>query len=506
MAQRPVLVYILALIVLELVSFGFFAHRMGFYQDDWSTAEFCLHAADKSLFGMVRAFNDNMVRNGTAWYIRPVNILYYPLLCWGGKLAFWRYQAAIMAQEALIAVFLFLALRLANGGIGLPLLTAGLFLIFPNHGATHHWYSAAVTPAMAFCAAAFWAYAAWLERKRPWLLGGSLALFMLAALSYEAVVPLALFFPFLGFMRDRRLAVPGQGAWAMAAKRFAPFGAAIVMLMLYHQGVQAWGPRSLPRRMAFDPLFILQVLGKGVECNTSAVIDLCRRYLLDARSHFYLGQWAAAILSGGIAAMVFERAHAQQEDRLDWAWPLGALGLLLAANLPYALSADRYMPHVFDVQNRVNMAPSLAGAMLWAWALWESPRLAPRWARSMRMGLVGLVVSGFTIANWHNAWQWSESWRLQREVLDGIKNAGSTLPEGPVVVILDGAPSEVGQVPVFNESHAFDPALKLWLGRQDVIGTIMTPMGPQRIFPGEYPRFLYDFRDARLDKVLAVKS
>ncbi|HAH05453.1 MAG TPA: hypothetical protein DCM05_02830 [Elusimicrobia bacterium] len=490
----------LLLAALSLVSFWPYSRSMGFYSDDWHILQPLVRSPDQSLLGVIRAFDRAGVASDgkTTWYLRPTAILYYPFAYWLSGMDLWKYQAFYRVLEILTAWFLFLAFAIATGRRRLSFLTVALFVVLPSHGATHHWLN--VPPAMVPSSAAFFAFSLWLKHARGPFLAAALLFLAAGALTYEMAIPLVLTLPLLRLLWELRQGPLSGGVWERVLRDAAAALATAAALVGYHALIQRWGPPVISRGLTFDPGFFFKVLGRAFEVQFSGVVHLCAVYAQRASSHFTWLGWGAALAAGGLtaASVLAEAPDPPMEARETAAWAGGAALLLAACNAPYALSAAQYLPHVFSVQNRLNLPASMAAAMLWAWLLLpREPLGKPLLSRRLVLPLLlGLCFSAFTAANWQSGWEWKEAWAVQKAVLEGLRRRAAELPPGPAYVVLEGAPTDVGNVPAFDQDWVFDPALRIWLGRWDLKGGVAE--SGARITPPGHRRVLYRFQEDRL--------
>ena len=439
--------------LLALALFGPQAPLLGFYLDDWALLGPLLRSPGQSLRALTAAFNPE-----NFWYLRPMDILYHPGLYWWAGMTAWKYQLVFVALEALTAALLFLALLEATGDEFLALATAALYAIFPSHAATHQWFAAVFDPAMALYAVSLWLYAKRLAGGgRSWLIS-ALAVFLAGALTYEAVVPLGLLWPALDFLRERRGGAGRSIALRSAALRSWPIAGAMLAVLVYQVAVHALLPRVLSRGISVDPLFALKVLGRGVECSSTGLVHLLWKSAGTFPTFWGWPESAALAAAAAAAALLVRFAAAparSQEAGADLGeWSILAGLLFAAAYAPYAVSADRYLPHIFDVQNRINAPGSLPAAMLAAAGLARLRRAGRPWAPVLALALltsVALCVSGRA--------EWRASWRLQQRILADVGQHADSFPQGPVILVLK-APEKLGNAPVFDQDWAFDAALK----------------------------------------------
>lgn len=424
---------------------------LGFYVDDWTQLLDRLSSiSDQSLPGLVRGFNDEL------FYLRPLNLLYYPLTYWLGGFSAWRYQLMYLAMDSLGALFIYRALRESSGDGALAWLAALLYALYPNHAGARFWNNQ-IHPAHFFFATGMLAYA----RQRTAL---CLLLLAVSGLHYEAYLPLFLLAPLLDRLRHR----PATKAW--------PVLALAAGLAAYTVLIQHVYPQTFSRKLLFDPGFALGVIGKGLECSTTGILHLFWTVLPDA------GKLPWPLLLALIPAAVFlvgKSGPTSLKGAALRAWCAGAAVLLVAGYLPYALSADRYAPHIFDLQNRLNAAPSLGAAMLLAAGL---SRLRGRTGAAA----IAAVLAAFLFIDWQEGRAWAEAARVQTEILEEIR---AKRPAGPALIILD-APPQIERAPMFQIDVEFDAALRLLVspnlrGSRVGDGVMLSQLAPN------LPRLIY---------------
>lgn len=469
------------LTLISLLGFGIALPTLGFYVDDWTQMLGMLTAIqDQSLLGLIKGF-DNVY-----FYLRPLNLVYYPLTYWIGGFETWRYQLMYLAMDTAGAVFLYHALIRASGNRRLSFLTACLYILYPNHGGARFWNNQ-IHPSHLFFGAAMHFYARWLTERKAWQTSSYVALLLLSGLNYEAYVPLCLFAPFLGTLRSMHDGRPWRKASWTALLEAWPVYATTVAVLAYNVAIQKVYPSTISRGLIFEPAFAWKVIGRGIECSTTAIFHLLAKILPIAMWEMpvalVLGALPAAAL---IAWLVFQRPALQKDVPAPGrVWLVGGVILLVVGYLPYAFSADRYVPHIFDAQNRINAASSLGAAMLLALGL---ERI--RKAALARVALFGILAVFMTI-NWYTVHEWGTARTLQMDILAGVRRHLSEVGEGPAIVTLD-APTHHGitVAPVFPIDVEFDRALRM-LVRKDLRGSLASDGAILASIPPELPRFLY---------------
>lgn len=457
------------LALVELVSFGVFGFRAGFYHDDWAMLEVAARAG--GYWDGVREFSRYI-----SWS-RPVEFLTFPLFYALGGLQPVAYQAALLLLDLTQGCLLFLLLDGLLGRRSLALAASAAFLLYPNHAVTHVWYAnSPQSVALVAVLASLLAHQRWIKTRRTaWLWLGQLA-YLAGCLCYESVV----FLPLLlgaGLM-GRRVGdgMPASRAAKETAWELAPFGLALLVVVLWqHVAVPRLLGFASPKKPALSLVHALSVFKAGFGCITYQTIRLCLRTAgpalreLPSGLIFLLVAFAAALAT----ALIREDAREPGDGRkagIVAAWL--AAGGFAAANLPYALSQD-YWPTYVGIMSRTSALGALPGGLLVAVGFVAS-RHAPR----LRAVALAILAGAFTWCNWHTGSQWVLSWRLQQNILKLAARKTKDLPRS-ATVLLAGVPANINssynQVIVFDASWDISAALRLATGRTDLAANVVSP-------------------------------
>lgn len=469
------------LVLFSLLGFGLALPTLGFYVDDWTQMLGLLTAIpDQSLPGLIKGF-DNVY-----FYLRPLNLIYYPLTYWIGGFETWRYQFMYLAMDTAGGVFLYYALLRASGDRRLSFLTACLYILYPNHGGARFWNNQ-IHPSHLFFGAAMYFYARRLTERKTWLTSSYVVLLLLSGLNYEAYVPLCLFAPFLGTLRATYDGRPWRKALWTALVDAWPVYATTLGVLAYNVAIQKVYPNTISRGLIFEPAFAWKVIGRGIECSTTAIFHLLAKILPTA-----VREMGASLVLGALPAAAFITwlTHLRPTPREDArgagrVWLVGSVVLLVAGYLPYAFSADRYVPHIFDAQNRINAASSLGAAMLLALGLARIRKAA------LARATLFAVLAVFMTINWYTIHEWGAARTMQLDILAGVRRHLPEVGEGPAIVTLD-APTHHGitVAPVFPIDVEFDRAVRMMV-RKDLRGSITADGAILGSIPPDLPRFVY---------------
>lgn len=460
----------LLIVLLVVLVHGAFAPWKGFYMDDWRFLQLWESATSRSPQALMTAFNVS-----DFCYYRPLDIPYFSLQYWiFGRLA-WAYQLLQLALHAAAAVLLYAAWRRASGDAALALIAAAVFAVYPNHSSTLHWLSVPfAATAAAFAGALLLQLSAASEgRILPAIL--SAALLAAAVLTYEAVLPLVVLMPALSVLSLRREGRSSSESRRRALAAFAPCLLAALAVAAYQQVlIPQLFPLGQSRPMALDALHALKAYGRAFECSSTALLALLGDAL---RRAWQAGLWPLALGAPALAAAALGTWRAlppadNRSLREDWEWPASALAAWAASYAPVAVSAQGYMPHVFDEQNRLNAAGTVGASMLLAWLLRRAAPARPATARAAPWLLAGFL-SLSALIGWVAGWDWARSWRLQTRILSGLVRETAAI-QGPASIVLD-APRTIGNAPVFHADWEFDCALKVATGRRELQGFLVPP-------------------------------
>jgi hypothetical protein len=427
--------------------------------------------------------------NGFCFY-RPFDIPYFTIQFWLFGREGWAYQALQLVFDVSAVLLLHAAWRRATDNAALSFVTAALFAVYPNHSATHHWLSAPFAAVAALYAGAMLLQLDAARRKKIMPALGATALFVVAILTYEAVLPLAILFPVLVALRLRLDGRPAAKARVDAVVSCIPLVIGSFAALLYQQVlIPRLYPTGQMRPMEFVASRLFKIFGRSFECTTTGILALAAD---SARNAIATGLWLlipAVVFAAVAGYWLWRRSGAEESEGAGGAeWLIGAAVAWAASYAPVAISAQGYVPHVFDEQNRLNAAGTVGASMLAASVLVWLARSKPRLAAVLFTVFIALS-SGI---DWVAGIDYMRSWDLQRRVLSSIT---AQLPAGPADVALSGVPQTTGRAAVFHADWEFDSALQVWARRADLTGRL----APGDPIPGRR-NFVYRYPEGRLEE------
>lgn len=452
----------LLLLGLTVLVQGVFVPWKGFYMDDWRFIQLWESSPTGSLWALMKAFN----KDGFCFY-RPLDIPYFTVQYWLFGRAGWAYQALQLAFDASAVLLLHAAWRRASGDAALAFIAAAIFAVYPNHSATHHWLSAPFAAVAALFGGSLLLQLEAARRGKRLPAVAAAGLFAAAILVYEAVLPLAVLFPVLCALRLRLDGLSPRRARVDAVVSCIPLIVGSFAALLYQQAlIPRLFPTGQTRPMEFGAYQFVKVIGRSLECTTTGLFALAGD---SARYALATGLWplipAVALAAAGGYWLWRRSGASESNEPAGLEWLLGAGAAWFASYAPIAISAQGYMPHVFDEQNRLNAAGTVGASMLAAACLLRLGRSRPRTAAA----LFAVFLAASSGIDWVAGAAYMRSWSLQRRVLSSI---ASQLPTVPVDVALSGVPQTVGRAAVFHADWEFTVALQVWTGRPDLTGRL----------------------------------
>jgi hypothetical protein len=303
----------LALAAVELIVFGVFAPRQGFYHDDWANLERLANAG--GFIGGIKVYSKIVLE-------RPLSMIEYPLMFAVGGFHPLRYQLFYLAAEILEGWLLFVLLDRLFGWRALALLASALILIFPTHAVTHVWFSSAgMIITVNFVLASLIFHQKWIAagRRRDLALGQFF--YLLAAFNYE----IAVFLPFLlaGGLAGRRFSQGRKPADLVRdfVREFWFFGASLAAALLWERAFVSVLLKRNPRLMGFSISHAIKAYLAGLECVANRATDVCARMIPVAWED--LGLWGAlgaAAFAAAWAALLWRQASPAREPARGALW------------------------------------------------------------------------------------------------------------------------------------------------------------------------------------------
>jgi hypothetical protein len=460
-----------------------YALRGGWYHDDWEFYASMRDAADQSLRGYVAACSEQI--SGGRATACTYHATVYSLLGEHREL----YHVVAMAFLWGMAALTYAILCLARMPRGWAAIAAIALVIYPASDAARLWPVAAVGQYVMVLYLGGLALglvaldSPGRQRRAIALHAVSLALTLLAVLTYEIVIPLVALngIVYLVAIRRRPALVRGAADFAIAA------GVGLSRLL---------SPSN-------DGVFVVE---RTTEQTIARARLLARRSWDVWHDVFVPGIGGLLALAAVLlAALIVARIVPDSRRRIaPWgAVFVVALGFVGATAIGYVSANDTYVPDVFSTYSRMNLPGSVAAAVAFVAALalvievgrgLRIPRLT---AVAATVVTIVLAVHMLGLSSNHKR-SWEEAWRVQEHALDGYRTALAPVDPRPAIIGFDVPQWEAGWVPVFATSWDLRGALDY---ETDVDPLRAVPAqegmvcGPRGVLLGEEP-----FADYRSDE------
>ena len=447
-----------SLLFLLLLCFGPHLATTGFYLDDWPSLSRAMPQGHPDFFASIRAF-----AVGGFW-LRPVEILHYPLLITIGGLSPWRYRLMGLILEWALGGFIFLFLRRLSGSAYLALWAAGLALIYPTHRSTHIWMTNSV-PVAAFVLVflSLWAHLKWRDTRRNIWRVAALGAYGLSLLEYEAAA----------FLPAALWAGRAAGDWADGSSlsdalkkggfEMRGFIGVLFAALIYKSWVVPMFSAEPSRDVVIRFSHLFKVFSAALSVSTVETVSLAFDSVKRSGGEFGPVLWALLLPASYGLSRALDAGRDKEKGLRRAAIVLTAVAaaVFVCGYMPFFFTG-MYTPRMYGVMNRVNLAGGLSLGMLCA-AGFSLIRFGPK-----TRALIGtLVISVCAVCHWDGGLQWTKAWAMQKEIIGDIREQ---LPPGPATVVIVSAPPWIHRAPVFKTDYDVTHALWMATGRRDIRG------------------------------------
>lgn len=463
------LIALIAIFLLEFLCFGSIIGKIGFYMDDWSMYA-GLHFGPNNWLDLTTAcLKDPKV------IIRPLEAPYFALLfkCFGNKPLGHHLVNAIC--EAFGAWFLYLGLARVCQNRAFAFISSAIFLLYPNHDATHYWLTASsATVSLSLYTLSFWQAVKGFQDNRFGLVLLSAFTFLLSVFNYESFMPL---FPFT-LLCCLFLALEGQQNKKQAITKtilyFSPYLAITVVTWWYRR---VYLPRVLPDSWTpatgFDLGHIITVYREGFNGNIFPPAfaffgQQVTRFLSTGIDQSESILFVAVIATSAITAFWLAKSDSQIKPSMLAKLSIAGFATILSSYSIYALALT-YVPGLDTIINRINAGASVGTALIIASLIFFiSSTIKSVNARSIVAATLSTMLLGFfVLSNWGLSKPWIASWGVQKHIRTIIENKHSMFKTGDSI-ILANAPRYVMWAPLFDGVWDFQNMVRWSLNNKEI--------------------------------------
>lgn len=466
------LIALIALLLIEFLCFGLILNRVGFYMDDWSMYS-GLHFGPKPWLDLtMECLKDPKV------VIRPLEAPYFAALFkWFGARPFGHHLVNALF-EAAGAWFLYLGLARVSHSKKLSFLAAAIFLLYPNHDATHYWLTASsATVSLTLYTLSFWQAVKGFQEKRIGLVFLSAFTFLVSVFNYESFLPL---FPFT-FLCCLFIALETQASKGKALLQsilyFSPYVLITAITFWYRR---IYLPRVLPDAWTpstgFDLSHIVTVYSEGLQSNLTAktisffLEQSQKAFAGDVGSGMSPIEWLFLGLTFLTVAATPFLLKSEKAIKATTIFKLVVAGILtiLSSYSIYALALT-YVPGLDTIINRINAGASIGSALIIACLLFlVTLGIKNMPARNTVVVVSAALISCFLVlANWGLSKPWIASWGVQKHIRGIIESKHSSFKSGDSIMLAN-APRYVMWAPLFDGVWDFQNMVRWTLDNKDI--------------------------------------
>ncbi|MBN8661454.1 MAG: hypothetical protein J0M35_13900 [Candidatus Obscuribacter phosphatis] len=454
-----------ALFLAVYSAFGINLSKIGVYLDEWISFG-KLHFMDHSLANLIYSYLlDAKV------IVRPLEALHYPVLFYFFGINPFPYHLVNTVSEYLAALFFFLFLEKLSKNSSLALAAALLYLLMPNHDATHYSIVASsIAVAAAFLTLSLYLFAFSFERHKSLFLSLAAVSFACSIYHYEFALPFLALFPLVslyknqtGSIRDRLIKVLIENL---------PFLFVALSMVLFRTKFLPTIQKGLSYSVVCDSSHFFDVIAQGLAVNFAPAAQAFYWSLLSQPNSMGLAGyiWLFATLLVSFKLM----AKAEAGDKKTTALALFGLGLLLVpiSYTIYGFSPE-HMPVLETGMNRVNAGAALGVSLVLSSAVYLFASVFGNLSKKVFAALISLLVAAFILIDWQFATPWIVSWQAQKQIQQAIKNNAAKF-EGGDGILLVGIGRFIRWAPVLDGTWDFQNSVRIILENPKINATVLS--------------------------------
>lgn len=463
------LIALIAFLALEFLCFGLILNRIGFYMDDWSMYS-NLHFGPKSFLDLtMECLKDPKV------IIRPLEGPYFAFLfkAFGGKPFGHHLVNALF--EAFGAWFLYLGLSRVSRSRELSFLAAAIFLLYPNHDATHYWITASsATVSLTLYTLSFWQAVKGFQEKKIALVFLSAFSFLLSVFNYESFLPL---FPFT-FVCCLFVALEIQANKVKAALQtalyFSPYVAITIITWWYRRiYLPSVLPESWTPSAGFDINHIIAVYREGFNDNLlppaiTFFVEQASKAITTGIAPIEWLFWSLAVAIVLVTPLLLSYSEKQASPLTLLKMSGAGLVTILSSYSIYGLALT-YIPRLDTIINRINAGASIGSALLITCGLFALSLIIKnnRLRTAIPILASALIIGLFMLSNWGLSKPWIASWGVQKHIRAIIENKRDSFRSGDSI-LLANAPRYVMWAPLFDGVWDFQTMVRWCLDNKNI--------------------------------------
>lgn len=454
-----------ALFLAVYSAFGINLAKLGVYLDEWISFG-KLHFADHSLANLIYSYLlDAKV------IVRPLEALHYPVLFYFFGVNPFPYHLVNTVSEYLAALFFFLFLEKLSRNRSLSLASALLYLLIPNHDATHYSIVASsISVAAAFLTLSLYLFILSFDRKKTLFLSLSAISFAGSIYHYEFALPFIALFPLISLYKNQTGSLKAKLLKTLLEN--LPFLFVALSMVLFRTKFLPTIQKGLSYSVVCDSSHFFDVIGRGLAINFAPEAQAFYWSLLSQPNPMGLAGyiWLLATVLVSFTLM----AKVEEGDKKTTAIALLGLGLLLVP-LSYTIYgfSPEHMPVLETGMNRVNAGAAFGNSLVFASVIYLLASLFGNQTKRVFAALISLLVAAFIVIDWQFATPWIVSWQAQRQIQQTIKNNASKFESGDGILLV-GIGRFIRWAPVLDGTWDFQNSVRIILNNQNINATVLS--------------------------------
>lgn len=472
LSLNPDALLIAFLCLMQVLIFGAYVNKVGFYLDDWlMLATLTFGPQD-----WPHAFANYFLTDPKV-IIRPLEVLHFAPLYFLFGLKPLGYHVFNLIFEAISAGLLFFNLKQFSGSRFMAFLAAVMFITYPIRDCTHYWI---------LCSSVSLSSALYLisltctlkgvrtgHNKLYWL---SCLPFALSIFNYEVFLPFAAISSLMVFFIEKRTSAVAP-ALKQAALSFIPLLLAGIILFVYQRNLVPLIGLGFLHNVSLEPARVIRIIAQGVYISSPInalpfIVQQAELRLTEPLTCFFLA--SLAIVFFGTSYFSFRLLREEADNlSLSFVREFFFVGLAtIVLSLAIFGLAREFEPTLMTLVNRMFIGCAVGWGCVFASCvaavvllISKRPLFSTVVSALLAIG-TGWAAAYFAVADWQMAQPWVVSQRVQMNVLYVLKNLKGSIGKNDAIILSDCA-RYVMWSPVFDGVWDFQSMVRIALGDKD---------------------------------------
>ncbi len=456
----------------QVLIFGAYINKVGFYLDDW----LMLSTLTFGPKDWPNAFANYFLKDPKV-IIRPVEVLHFAPMYFLFGLKPLGYHIVNLAFEAISASLLYFNLKQFSGSRLMAFLSVVMFICYPIRDCTHYWIlcsSVSLSSALYLTSLTLTLRGAQAGNKNLYWL--SCLPFSLSIFNYEVFLPFAAISSLMVFLIEKRK-LKALPALQQAFLAFVPLLLAGIVLFVYQRQLVPLIGLGFLHNVSLEPSRVLRIIAEGAYVSSPInalpfIAEQAALRLSEPFSWFFLA--SLAIIFAGTSTFTF-RLVKREADNLSLSsvrefFFVGLATIVLSLAI-FGLARE-FEPTLMTLVNRMFIGCAVGWGCVFASCfaavvllISKRPLFSTVVSALLSIGTGG-AAAYFAVADWQMAQPWVVSQRVQMNVLYVLKNLKGSIGKNDAIILSDCA-RYVMWSPVFDGVWDFQSMVRIALGDKD---------------------------------------